>query len=277
MIISFRNSKYIVSKWGIKPYIVDYPYSEIPKSGNVILKDRIAVIVGGNAGIGLSIVKTFLAEGARVIASARKEGNLSTIKCDSLEYLQWDVADINQSRSNIQYIINKYGRIDNIVLCAGVNVLHNNKSSDLIERKENEIRYIHGINVIGVCEICKIIKELSDLRVFKKSVKIINIISAGGFISRPEPYFTSKRSFLSFTEAFSKEAGDSIKVYGIAPGEISTPMIRKGKFTLFSTIAKDKRKGHPDEIAQLALLMASDAGDTMSGNVIVFDGAETIR
>ena len=95
-------------------------------------------------------------------------------------------------------------------------------------------------------------------------------------MATPEPYFTSKHALMSFTKAFMKESEGFLRVYGICPGEVRTKMIVHGLFTLFSRFTKDKRKGHPDEIAELALLLCSPAGDSMKSNICVLDGGERI-
>lgn len=274
MRIKIKGVNYELTRRLLRPIIDDYPPSTI-KGNDDELQGKVMVVVGGNSGIGLAIVKEYLRHGANVVASARRIGELDNIKSDKLEYLKWDVSDINESVSNIKLIINKYKNIDCVVLAAGVNVLPNRERDNSLDYKKEEIRYVHQINVIGVSEICKILKSYAEKKELP-SLKIINIISAGAFSLVPEPYFTSKHAFYSFTEAFAGECKGLIKVYGIAPGEVRTKMIHKGLFSLFSFMTRNRRKAHPDEIAKLAMLMTSKGGDSLAGNIIVFDGGETM-
>ena len=162
------------------------------------------------------------------------------------------------------------------MICAGVNVCPNKNETDYVKKKWIETEFVHSINVIGVCEICKYILEKAKNLKNNRQPKVINVISSGAYMATPEPYFTSKHALMSFTKAFMKESEGFLRVYGICPGEVRTKMIVHGLFTLFSRFTKDKRKGHPDEIAELALLLCSPAGDSMKSNICVLDGGERI-
>lgn len=275
MLVKILGNKYLFGRNGLLPIVPDFG-----KGKDIIglnkLNGRVSLVVGGNSGIGLSVVKTFLREGATVIASARHLGELDTIKSSKFEYLKWDIADVDAFKRHIDYLFGKYGFIDDIVICAGVNVCPNNNSTNYVERKWTETQFIHSINVIGVCEICKYILEKVKASHENRQSKIINVISSGAYMATPEPYFTSKHALMSFTKAFMKESDGYLRVYGICPGEIKTKMIVHGLFTLFSRFTKDKRKGHPDEIAELALLLCSSAGNSMKSNICVLDGGERI-
>lgn len=275
MLVSILGNKYLLSRNGLLPFVPDFG------KGNAILgldklKGHVSLVIGGNSGIGLSTVKTFLREGANVIATARRIGELESISSPQLEFLKWDISNIESSKKNIDYLLDKYGYIDDIVICAGVNVCPNNQATDFVERKWNETKFVHSINVIGVCEICRYVLEKAKELHWNRQPKIVNVISSGAYMATPEPYFTSKHALMSFTKAFMKESKDYLRVYGICPGEVKTKMIEHGMFTLFSRFTKDKRKGHPDEIAELILLQCSSAGDGIKSNICVMDGGERI-
>lgn len=275
MLIKIFGNKYLLSRNGLMPFISDFGESKNIDGQNK-LKGHVSLIIGGNSGIGLSIVKTFLREGAIVIASARHLGELETLKSSRFEFLKWDIAEVDTSKKYIDYLIEKYGFVDDIVICAGVNVCPNNNETDYIKKKWIETEFVHSINVIGVCEICKYILEKAKNFQFDRQPKVVNVISSGAYMATPEPYFTSKHALMSFTKAFMKESEGYLRVYGICPGEVRTKMIVHGLFTLFSRFTKDRRKGHPDEIAELALLLCSPAGDYMKSNICVLDGGERI-
>lgn len=273
MLIKFFGNKYLLGRNGLLPIIPDFRKGNDIKGLNK-LKGHVSLVIGGNSGIGFSIVKTFLREGATVIASARHLGELNTIESSKFEYLKWDIADVDSSKKNIDHLFDKYGFIDDIIICAGVNTCPNNNATNYVERKWRETEFIHSVNLIGVCEICRHILIKSKGVQVNRQPKIINVISNGAYMATPEPYFTSKHALLSFTKAFMKESEGYLRVYGICPGEVRTKMIVHGLFTLFSRSTKDCRKGHPDEIAELALLLCSSAGDDMKSNICVFDGGE---
>lgn len=275
MLIKIFGNKYLLGRKGLLPIIPDFRKGNDIKGLNK-LAGHTSLVIGGNSGIGFSVVKTFLREGATVIASARHIGELKTIESSKFEYLKWDIADVDSSKKNIDYLFDKYGFIDDIIICAGVNTCPNNNATDYVEKKWQETEFIHSVNLIGVCEICKYILIKSKGQQVNRQPKIVNVISNGAYMATPEPYFTSKHALLSFTKAFMKESEGNLRVYGICPGEVRTKMIVHGLFTLFSRSTKDHRKGHPDEIAELALLLCSSAGDDMKSNICVFDGGERI-
>lgn len=275
MLIKIFGNKYLLSRNGLLPIIPDFGKAK-KLEGHDKLKGRVSLIIGGNSGIGLSVVKTFLREGATVIASARHLGELEAINSSQFEFLKWDIAEVETSKKHIDYLFEKYGFVDDIVICAGVNVCPNNNETDYVKKKWIETEFVHSINVIGVCEICKYILEKAKNLKTNRQPKVINVISSGAYMATPEPYFTSKHALMSFTKAFMKESEGFLRVYGICPGEVRTKMIVHGLFTLFSRFTKDRRKGHPDEIAELALLLCSPAGDYMKSNICVLDGGERI-
>lgn len=260
---------------GVFPIIDNYP--EHKSTGEDREFDgKVMVVVGGSSGIGLSIVKDFLSHGAKVIATARSIGDLKDIYSDRLEFLEWDISVLDMVKTQLNKIIVDYGKIDCVVLNAGVNRLPISLASgDFLEQKKVELEYIHQINVIGICEICKTLKAYV-LQKRLSELKVINIISAGALLEESGAYFTSKRALYSFTKAFAEECKEYIHVYGIAPGEVRTKMIRNRNFTIVSHMAKDRRKAHPDEVAKLASLMAAECGNALAGNIVVFDGGETV-
>ena len=148
-------------------------------------------------------------------------------------------------------------------------------SSDELSNTTSELQTTTSISENELNK-CKYILEKVKASHENRQSKIINVISSGAYMATPEPYFTSKHALMSFTKAFMKESDGYLRVYGICPGEIKTKMIVHGLFTLFSRFTKDKRKGHPDEIAELALLLCSSAGNSMKSNICVLDGGERI-
>lgn len=275
MIFRIGKIKYQISKLGIFPIIDNYPNHKLNEQDKDF-DGKVMVVIGGSSGIGLSIVEKFLSHGANVVATARSMGELRDVHSDKLEFREWDIANLDAIEINLDAIIANYGKIDCVVLNAGVNRLpFQVPPRNFLEQKKVELEYIHQINVIGICEICKVLKTY----VFQKrlsALKVINIISAGALLEEAGAYFTSKRALYSFTKAFAEECKGHIHVYGIAPGEVRTRMIRNRNFSIVSHMAKDRRKAHPDEIAELASLMVAESGNALAGNIVVFDGGETV-
>lgn len=279
MILKIGKIKYQISRGGVFPIIDDYTSNPKPERQSDDFLGKVMLVVGASSGIGLSIVKEYLRCGAYVVAASRSNGGLDDIVSNKLEILQWDISRIDDINAKLNSIVDKYGKIDCVVLAAGVNSLPSHLTpSTILEREKAEVKFIHGINVIGICEICKTLKRLFLNAPKTQKLKIINIISNGALLEEPSPYFTSKHAIYSFTKAFAEECREgNILVYGICPGEVRTKMIYRKNFTILSWMAKDKRKAHPDEIAKLTRLMSSDGGDLLAGNMVVFDGGESVR
>lgn len=276
MKLKIFGTEYQLSKRELTPIIDDYPKPSHAIWGHNRLEGKTALVVGGNSGIGLSVVNIFLREGAYVIAAARRKGELEHLDNPNLEFMQWDISNVLQTQAVIDKIYNRFGHIDIIVNNAGVNVLTNNNGVFEKERLVNETTFIHSVNVIGISEICKAVIAKVKAKDHIHKPKIINVISAGALLSCIGAYFTSKYAILSFTKALYEENKDIAYIYGVCPGEVRTKMIRHKGFTLFSRYAKDKRKAHPDEIGELALMLAGEAGNCLNGQIMVIDGGETI-
>jgi NAD(P)-dependent dehydrogenase (short-subunit alcohol dehydrogenase family) len=241
---------------------------------NETLSGKTYIVIGGNSGIGLSIAKELINSGAHVIIASRHIDNQSIVDTN-VDYIKWDISDCASNEEIIGELLNHYSVIDGIVISAGINRIKSNFKHHSLEFMIDEINQVHQTNVIGVCHICNIFKQLAHQNKIK-NFKIINIISAGGLTPVPQTYFTSKHALYSFTKAFAEENKDIIKTYGIAPGEVSTKMIRHKDFSLVSNLTLDRRKAHPDEIGKLAGFMMSDAGDLLYGNIVVVDGGATL-
>lgn len=238
-----------------------------------MLKGKVACITGGTAGIGQSIAKLFAAEGAKVaiIGTNRERGNevLKELGGNGAFY-QADVSNLSQVQTTIKQIIEHFGQIDVLVNNAGIT-----KDQLLIKMSENDWEEVMAVNVKSCYNLshCCVRSMMRN-----RSGKIINISSVVGLTGNAGQvnYAASKAAMIGFTKALAKElASRNIQVNCIAPGFIETRMTEAlsdaQKEMLLAEIPLGKM-GKPDDVANMALFLASELSNYVTGVVIPVDG-----
>ncbi|NLE04681.1 MAG: SDR family oxidoreductase [Crenarchaeota archaeon] len=246
-----------------------------------VLKGKRILITGGSAGIGLSIAKKCLQEGATVVITGRTESKLQQAMREMnnarLKTLVWDVSDILKIDENIvKTEILLEGEIDILENNAGVlsGIQFPNVSEEIWDK-------IYATNSKGLffltqsfCDQWMRIKN-SQLK------KVINISSQGGFVGATYPYRMTKWDIAGLTQGLGlKLAPYGIIVNGIAPGIIATNMqagCLKQKENVFYPHNPLERFGLPEEIAELAVFLMSDASNFIVGQTIVCDGGFSLK
>lgn len=246
--------------------------SQMDRGG--MLRDKKILITGGSSGIGLAMAKNFLKEGASVVITGRNLEKLEKVKFEcnnaNLKVIHWDVCEINLIEQKISEIIELLGGLDVVVNNAAF--LEHQKTSEEFYDKTMET------NLKAVYFICKeavkrLIQQNGD-----KGGKILNISSINGMQGSIYPYFISKWGLNGLTKGFAKDyASKNIIVNAIAPGYCSSSInyqdIEKNAYS-------DKNPIHrmivPEDIAELATFLVSDAANAIVGQIIVVDGGTTL-
>ena len=245
---------------------------------------KVALITGGSSGIGRSTGVLFAREGARVIVAARRvdegEQTVRMIREAGGEalFVCTDVAQAAAVQELVQASVEKYGRLDYAVNNAGVE----GSITPLIEYSENDWDTIIDINLKGAWLCMK--AEILQMRK-NGGGAIVNISSVGGLIGFPRlgPYVASKHGIIGLTKTAALEyAADQIRVNVICPGMIDTPMADRfvgGMQTagidvdqLVLSLTALKRRGTPEEIAEAAVWLCSDAASYVTGHSMIVDG-----
>ncbi|HUY00702.1 MAG TPA: SDR family NAD(P)-dependent oxidoreductase [Candidatus Deferrimicrobium sp.] len=254
------------------------------------LNEKIVLITGAAQGIGQGIAVKFAEEKAKIAIFDISETKKTLKQIEEIggeaTWLEVDVSDETQVQAAIESIIAKWGKIDILVNNAGIfPIEHFHEMSVKLFRK------ILDINVIGTF-ICSryVIKHLLSQ---KKGGAIINIASVGGM--REELYHShygaSKAAIVSLTKSMALELGKyGIRVNAIAPGAISTkgartatPFPESGIIPEdFMEFQKQKRSplggmGNPEDIANMALYLASEKAKYITGAVIAIDGGRSLQ
>ena len=241
------------------------------------LRDQVAVVTGGSRGIGRAIVKAFAAEGAKVAfvyrgskeAAEKLESEVKQAGGTAMA-LQADVANADEAQKCVERVEKEWGRLDILVNNAGI------IRDDLFVRMEPEAwTSVLATNLGGTYNFCKAV-AFTLMR--QRRGRIINISSVVAEHANPGQtnYAASKGAVNSFTRALAVElAGRGVTVNAIAPGFIETDMseaIRNKAGDMIKKIIPMKRVGTPEDIAKVAVFLASDEAAYMTGQVLTVDG-----
>ena len=241
------------------------------------LKNKVAVITGGNSGIGLAIAQEFRREGALVVISGRNKKTLdeaaTAIGTDTLA-VQSDVSKIADLDNLFQQTAAKHGKIDILVVNAGVAPV---KPVDQVD--ESFFDQLSDINFKGAYfTVQRAIPYLND----PASVILNSSIANQKGFPGMSVYNATKAAVRSLARTFSAELlPRGIRVNTLSPGAIETPIF--GKMGLSQEAAEEfgksissqipmKRIGKADEMAKAALFLASSDSSYMVGAELIADG-----
>lgn len=243
----------------------------------MLLKNKIIVVTGGSRGIGKACCIEFARQAAKIIFTYNKSkdeaedlsSEIRKIGSDSF-MLQVDVRDFDQCQRFSEAVLDKFNRIDVLINNAGII-----KDSAMLMMQQKDWLDVIDTNLNGTFNITK-----SFIVTFMKQKQgsIINISSLSGVIGLPRQvnYSASKGGIISFTKALAKEvASFNIRVNCIAPGFIQTDMLKGLKEEYVSKIIHQiplQRFGTSEEVAKVALFLASDEANYITGQVIRVDG-----
>ena len=247
-----------------------------------LLTDKVCLITGASSGIGFAIAKLFALNGAVVYVNSSKEDKVdwavSIIREESKNErvfaLSFDINDYETVSDGIRKVYSLHKKIDVLVNNAGIapSGLTGFTDPKVIESTFNT-------NVLSLINITQLAVKLM-LR--KGSGSIINLSSIMGVngASGMSSYSASKAAVIGFTKSLSKEvASKNIRVNAIAPGFIDTDMARGIDEKLYeerlSSIGM-KRIGSPEDVANMALFLASEMSSYITGQVIGVDGGMVI-
>lgn len=237
---------------------------------------KVVVVTGGASGLGFSISKAFLNAGATIVMIGRNEAHLQNAvnmlhSNRAISYC-WDFNDIQEVgiiKSHLQAIVAKVGKIDVLINNAG---LLQNGRNDIFKTFDDMMKINLKIVLFISEEVCMYYKKN------KISGKVINISSMNSVQTSVDPYHISKSALNFVTEAIAKKYADSkITVNGIAPGYIPTGINSTNvEENAYHELMRNKRYVLPEEVAELALFLASDRANSIVGQTIFIDGGTTL-
>jgi NAD(P)-dependent dehydrogenase (short-subunit alcohol dehydrogenase family) len=247
------------------------------------LSEKVAVVTGGNAGIGEAIAKAFAREGASVVITGRRQGELDRVVRDianeqgKVLAVAGSVTDESHVQETVRRTVQQFGRIDILVNNAGVGDFGNR----LHEIDDATWAHVLDINLTGVFRMTRAV--LPQMLKQGKGA-IINISSVASLIGLPAlpVYAASKGALDSMTRALAVDyAKEGIRCNVVNPGLISTPMAAPlmNNAELLDSILSHypiRRAGRPEEVANMVLYLASDEAAWVTGGTFAIDGGMTI-
>lgn len=240
---------------------------------------KVCVVTGGSAGIGLAVVRRFMQSGFRVF-------NLDLEPGSSGEHISCDVSEPSQVNAAIERVIAQAGRIDAVVSNAGIHL-----SATIEDTSEAQFDRLMAINVKGAFYLLKAV--LPQMRQ-QRSGSIILMGSDQSVVAKPNSfaYNLSKSALASMAKTTALDyARYGIRVNAVCPGTIETPLYHQAIDRYCERSGADKnqvhqeeaalqplgRIGQPEEVAALVYFIASDEAAFITGSLQLVDGGYTTQ
>ena len=243
------------------------------------LKDKVAVITGGNAGIGLATAREFVARGARVIITGRRQEALDRAVAELGEQvtaIRSDASRLTDIDALAQQVKSQFGKVDVLVVNAGVALQE--PVGTMTEATFDQLVDINFKGAVFTTE--KFIPLLVD----GASIIHLSSVSAYTVAQGTGIYAATKAALTAYSKTAAVELADRrIRVNTVAPAMTETEMIYRGAFaseeihTFIRSKMPFKRYGTPQEVAKLVAFLASDDAAFISGAEYTIDGGASVN
>ncbi len=249
----------------------------------ISLNGKVAIVTGGSQGIGRAISLSFAKSGAKVciadIDQNLGEEVLEKIKDLGSEgkMLKVNVTVSEEVNAMVKKVIEEYGQIDILVNNAGGATGSNFNIGRVLNITERDWDETIALNLKSVF-LCS--KAVAPFMINKKMGCIINMASITGYIPWPglPAYSASKAAVINLTKSLAIELAPFVRVNAIAPGLIETPRTSKNRrpeqLAQLLTNVPLGRMGMPEEVADVALFLASDSASWITGAVFDIHGGQ---
>lgn len=246
------------------------------------LRDKVAIITGGDSGIGRAIAIAFAKEGAHIVicyekddVDAKKTEEEVTRNGRECLLISGDISKEKHCQDIIEKTIKQFGRIDVLIN----NAAEQTPQDELQKITEKQMRRTFEVNIFSQFYLVKAIEKY-----LKKGSSIINTTSVTAYrgSSHLLDYSATKGAILSFTRSLSAYFSEKgIRVNAVAPGPIWTPLIPTTfdaeEVATFGSNVPMKRAGQPVEVAYAYVFLASDDASYITGQVIHPNGGEIVN
>lgn len=250
------------------------------------LTGKVAIVTGASSGIGERIAELFVAEGAEVVAAARRETEGAALaERLGVHFVRADVAKEDDVKAVVAAAVARFGRVDCLVNNAG-------SGQPIVGVADTEVAVFDAVMAVNVRGVFLGVKHVAPIMVAQKSGSIVNVASIAGHRGgvSGHVYSASKGAVLALTRSVAMELGEhGVRVNSLSPGAIVTGIFAKGagvegtkadRITgvvkeIFAHLQPIPRAGLPEDIAQAAVFLASDGSAFINGQDLIIDGGMT--
>lgn len=236
------------------------------------LNNKVAIVTGASSGIGKAIAERMAWEGAEVVVADVDESGRKVADEIEGKFVKCDISDYDQIEELINTAIEEYGKLDIMVNNAGIGSL-----SGIDDMDKEEYEKVRSVDLDGVVYGTK----LAVPHLEETEGCIINIASIYGLVgdTGATAYQAAKGGVVNFTRSVADDLADTpVRVNAICPGYIKTAMTEDLPEDFRDHVINEtpmKRMGEPDEIASVAVFLASEEASYMTGAIIPVDGGWT--
>lgn len=246
------------------------------------LEGKVAIITGGNSGIGAKCAEMFAKEGAKVVISARREAQLNEVAAKILAdggevmSVTCDISKADQCKALVDKTVDAFGTVDILINNAGVL----DAGIEAVEKVTDEtIDYLIDVNTKGTIYVTR---ECAKVMLSKETGSIVNVASVAGYCGNGgAAYVASKAAVIGLTKNIAmRAAASNVRCNAVCPGTVVTPMtmgLQKDKLDMDMLSAMNKHADNtlppcmPEEVANVLLFLASDEASAVTGQVMVVD------
>jgi len=250
--------------------------------GSGKLQNKVALITGGDSGIGRAVAIAFAKEGANIsVVYLEEHKDAKETQRLVEEYgrrcllIPGDVGDEKFARNAVEETVSRLGKLDNLVN----NASEQHPQDSIADISERQLERTFRTNVFGYFFFTK-----AALKHLKKGGVIINTASVTAYKGSPKllDYSSTKGAEVAFTRSLAESLVEKgIRVNGVAPGPIWTPLIPSTfpgeKVEIFGSDVPMKRAGQPEEVAPCYVFLASDDASYMAGQILHPNGGTIVN
>jgi NAD(P)-dependent dehydrogenase (short-subunit alcohol dehydrogenase family) len=244
------------------------------------LEGKVAIVTGGASGMGRATAMRFLSDGARVVIADLNEANgAETVAVaraqghgDAIAFLRCDVAREGDVANLVAEAVKRFGRLDIAYLNAGVGGAFGPIAETGVEDWDYTFAVLVRSVFLGMKHASLAMKQAGHGGVILVTASIAGMVGGGG----SHAYSAAKAAVISLIENVAAELGPHrIRVVGIAPGVISTPLVHRGRPEKFEAQFRRQPwpdRGEPQAIADVASFLVSDDARFITGETVKVDG-----